>query len=82
MLMEFFVAIGTKANSELVKDIVELDERGFVKTDMHMQTSLNGLFAVGDVRNTPLRQVVTACGDAAIATAEIEHLYSKSTLKR
>ena len=77
-----FVAIGTKPNSELVKDMVELDERGFVKTDMHMQTSLNGLFAVGDVRNTPLRQVVTACGDAAIAAAEIENLFNKSTLKR
>ena len=77
-----FVAIGTKANSELVKDIVELDERGFVKTDMHMQTSLNGLFAVGDVRNTPLRQVVTACGDAAIAVAEVQNLRHKSTLKR
>jgi len=77
-----FVAIGTKPNSELVKDMVELDERGFVKTDMHMQTSLNGLFAVGDVRNTPLRQVVTACGDAAIAAAEIENLFNKSTLKK
>lgn len=67
-----FVAIGEKPNSELVKGLVELDERGFVKTNMKMETSLPGLYAVGDVRNTPLRQVVTACGDAAIAVAEAD----------
>lgn len=67
-----FVAIGEKPNSELVQGLVELDERGFVKTNMKMETSIPGLYAVGDVRNTPLRQVITACGDAAIATAEVE----------
>lgn len=67
-----FVAIGEKPNSELVKGLVDLDERGFVITNMRMETSLPGLYAVGDVRNTPLRQVVTACGDAAIAAAEAD----------
>jgi len=67
-----FVAIGEKPNSELVKGLVDLDERGFVITNMKMETSLPGLYAVGDVRNTPLRQVVTACGDAAIAAAEAD----------
>jgi Thioredoxin reductase len=67
-----FVAIGEKPNSELVKGLVDLDERGFVITNMKMETSVPGLYAVGDVRNTPLRQVVTACGDAAIAAAEAD----------
>jgi len=67
-----FVAIGEKPNSELVKGLIDLDERGFVIANMKMETSLPGLYAVGDVRNTPLRQVVTACGDAAIAAAEAD----------
>ncbi|MGC9072922.1 MAG: thioredoxin-disulfide reductase [Caldisericum sp.] len=67
-----FVAIGEKPNSDLVKGLVNLDDRGFVITNMKMETSLTGLYAVGDVRNTPLRQVITACGDAAIAAAEVD----------
>ena len=47
------------------KDYV--DGSGFIVTDRNMETSLPGVYAVGDVRNTPLRQIVTAAGDAAIA---------------
>ena len=36
-----------------------------------MQTNLKGVYAVGDVRNTPLRQIVTACSDGAIAVSDI-----------
>jgi thioredoxin reductase (NADPH) len=67
-----FGAIGEKPNSELVNNLVELTERGFVKTDEDKRTSLNGLFAVGDVTDTPLRQVVTACSDGAIAVTSAE----------
>ncbi|NJL60445.1 MAG: NAD(P)/FAD-dependent oxidoreductase [Desulfobacteraceae bacterium] len=41
--------------------------------DRQMQTSMPGVFVAGDVRNTPLRQIATAIGDAAIATASAEH---------
>ncbi|ADG82811.1 thioredoxin-disulfide reductase [Thermincola potens] len=67
-----FVYIGKKPNSELVKDMVQLDERGYIITDQNMQTSLPGLFAAGDVRVTPLRQVVTAVSDGAVAAVSAE----------
>jgi len=62
-----FVAVGTIPNSGLVKDLVEIDEFGYIVTDKNMQTSVPGIFAIGDVRDTVLRQVVTACADGAIA---------------
>ena len=61
-----FVFVGIIPNTEVIKDMVELDG-GFVVTDSHMMTSIPGLFAAGDVRSTPFRQVVTACADGAIA---------------
>lgn len=64
-----FVFAGTVPNTELVKDLVELDASGAVVTDERMQTSTAGLFAAGDMRNTVLRQVVTACADGAIAAS-------------
>lgn len=61
-----FVAIGYEPNTEFLGDLIELDH-GFIVTDNRMRTSQPGIFAAGDVRNTPLRQVTTAVGDAAIA---------------
>ncbi|MDR2865640.1 MAG: FAD-dependent oxidoreductase [Spirochaetaceae bacterium] len=46
---------------------VKLDDSGFIITDQHMESSIKGLFAAGDVRSTPFRQVVVACGEGAIA---------------
>jgi len=66
-----FVAVGTKPNSELVQNIAEIDEWGYIKTDGEMRTSLDGLYAIGDVRNTPLRQIITACADGAVAIQSI-----------
>ena len=62
-----FVAIGVIPRSELVRGIVELTEDGHVKTDRHMRTNVAGVYAAGDLRDTPLRQVVTAAADGAIA---------------
>ncbi len=72
-----FVAIGTVPNSNFVKGLVETTDRGFIVTDKNRQTSKPGIFAVGDVRDTPLRQVVTAAGDGAIAEFSAEQ-YIKS----
>ena len=66
-----FVAVGTKPNSELVKDFVQTDDYGYIVTDNNMRTSIEGLYAIGDVRNTNLRQIITACADGAIAVNDI-----------
>jgi len=68
-----FVYIGKKPASNLVKDLVRVDERGYIIVDQHMMTSVPGLFAAGDIRQTPLRQVVTAVADGAIAAVSAEH---------
>jgi len=64
-----FVYIGNSPNSDLVKDMVKLDEQGYIITDENMLTSQPGIFAAGDVRHKLLRQVVTAVADGAIAAA-------------
>src|SRR4030042_3147351 len=63
-----FEYIGINPNSDLVKDLVKLDERGFVVTNFNMETTYEGIFAAGDIRNTPLRQVATAPSDVAVIT--------------
>jgi thioredoxin reductase (NADPH) len=74
-----FVWIGTSPNTAFVKDTVRCDEYGFIEADGHMQTSEPGVYAAGDVRTTPLRQIVTAVGDAAIAVASAEHYIENVT---
>ena len=61
-----FVFVGIIPNTEAIEGLAELSG-GFVVTDGFMQTSIPGLFAAGDVRTTPFRQVVTAAGDGALA---------------
>lgn len=62
-----FIYIGSKPNSEIVRDIVKLDKKGFIPTDEDMKTSAAGIFAAGDIRVKSLRQIVTAVSDGAIA---------------
>jgi len=71
-----FIWIGIHPNSGFLADTVELTEAGFVRTDACMETSVPGVFAAGDVRDTPLRQIATAVGDAAIAAHRAEHYIS------
>ena len=69
-----FVAVGILPRTELVKDLVSLNEAGSIVTDEFMRTSIPGVFAAGDIRNTPLRQVITACADGAVAaTSALEY---------
>ena len=70
-----FVFIGLSPNSELVKDVVQLDEFGFVQTDMSLQTSMAGVFAAGDVRAGSTKQAASAAGEgAAVALSIRRHL--------
>lgn len=68
-----FIWIGILPNTGFLPDEIEVDADGFIVTDRNMQTSVPGVFAAGDVRNTPLRQIATAVGDAAIAAFSAEH---------
>lgn len=61
-----FVAIGQTPNSQLFES-VQKTESGYIQTDELMRTNIEGVYAVGDVRDKSLRQVVTACSDGAIA---------------
>ncbi len=62
-----FLAVGNLPNSSLIKGAVALDESGYVAADETTRTSLPGVFAVGDLRAKPLRQIVTAASDGAVA---------------
>lgn len=62
-----FVSIGRKPATELVEGQLELDRSGYIVADETTRTNIPGVFAVGDVRTKPLRQVVTAVADGAVA---------------
>lgn len=62
-----FVYIGLLPNSDAFVDLGITDEEGWIVTDENRQTAVPGIFAVGDVRKTVLRQIATAVGDGSIA---------------
>ena len=67
-----FVFAGYEPATDLVKDIAEIDPNGYIVTDRSQKTSVEGLYAAGDVCVKSLRQVVTATGDGALAATELE----------
>ena len=69
-----FVFAGYEPATELVRGLAELDGQGYILTDRSQKTTLDGLYAAGDVCVKPLRQVVTAVGDGALAATELERL--------
>jgi len=70
-----FVAVGITPQSQLVKGVVNMNEGGSILTDELMKTNIPGVYAAGDIRNTPLRQVITACADGAVAaTSSLEFI--------
>ena len=71
-----FGFIGTVPNSKLFEGIVDMDERGYIKTDDDMHTNVPNVYAAGDVRIKSLRQVVTAAADGAIAAVQVERSLS------
>ena len=62
-----FVAVGIHPNTELVKELTACDEGGYVLAGEDCATQMPGLYAAGDVRKKPLRQIVTAVSDGANA---------------
>lgn len=69
-----FVFAGYEPATELVRGLAELNDQGYILTDRSQKTTADGLYAAGDVCVKPLRQVVTAVGDGALAATELEHL--------
>ena len=67
-----FVFAGYAPDTEAVKGVVELNEQGYIVTDASQKTSVEGVYAAGDVCIKPLRQVVTATSDGALAATELE----------
>lgn len=67
-----FIAVGIQPNNEAVKEVVALDEQGYVKALEDTVTSEPGIFAAGDIRTKQLRQVITAAADGANAVTSIE----------
>jgi len=67
-----FIWIGIEPNVDFLPEGVEVDAYGFIEANGNMETSVPGLYVAGDVRNTPLRQIATAVGDAAIAAFSAE----------
>ncbi len=65
-----FPYIGIEPNSELFNSQIEQDSFGFIITDETMKTNRDGVYAIGDIRKTPLRQIITAVSDGAIAGVE------------
>jgi len=68
-----FVLIGMTPNSDIVRGLVDMDEKGYIICDDDMRTSVDGIFACGDVRKKLLRQVITASGDGATAAFSAQH---------
>ena len=63
-----FVSVGRKPSTELMKDQIEIDPAGYIIADESTRTNIPGVFAVGDLRTKPLRQVITAAADGAVAS--------------
>ena len=67
-----FVLAGYMPDTKIVKNLVKLNEQGYIVTDSEQCTSVDGVYAAGDVCIKPLRQVVTATADGALAATELE----------
>lgn len=76
-LQGVFVAVGITPNTEIVRELVDCDEAGYIRADETCKTSIPGIFAAGDLRTKPLRQIVTAAADGANAiTAAENYIYT------
>jgi thioredoxin reductase (NADPH) len=75
-----FVYVGIIPNNELVKDLVKLDDQGFILADENLMTNIPGVYAAGDIVQKTLRQVVTAASDGAIAAFFAEKYIEENEL--
>lgn len=72
-----FISIGRRPSTDLVRDQLSLDNEGYIVSDETTKTNIPGVFAVGDVRGKPLRQIVTATADGAVAAHMAQQYLSR-----
>jgi thioredoxin reductase (NADPH) len=71
-----FIAVGMDPNTELFKDLVKLDKNGYIEAGEDCITSVEGIFAAGDLRTKKLRQVITAAADGANAITSVSEYFN------
>lgn len=71
-----FIFIGMLPRTELLKDVIQTDEYGYIITDENMATNIPGVYAAGDVRKKPIKQIANAVGDGAVAAIFAEKYIS------
>lgn len=74
-----FISVGRQPATELVKDQLELDKGGYIIAGETTQTSIPGVYAIGDVRTKQLRQIVTAVNDGAVAVHMAEEFLAHTS---
>jgi thioredoxin reductase (NADPH) len=67
-----FIYIGQLPNTTWLKDVVDLDDQGYILTDGHLRTKLPGVFACGDAHANPIKQIAMAVGEGALAAVQAE----------
>ncbi len=77
-----FIFVGETPNTELFKGLVDMDENGYIITNDKMQTSVEGIFAIGDCRKSYLKQIVTAVSDGAIEAEFVKQYLEERWLKK
>ena len=70
-----FIAVGVEPNTQLFEGLVEMDEGGYIIADEGCETSAVGLFAAGDIRRKPMRQIITAVADGANAIHSVQNYF-------
>jgi thioredoxin reductase (NADPH) len=76
-----FVFVGLKPNTEFVKSSLTLDEIGFIKTNLHLETNIPGVFAAGDVRSGATMQIASAAGEGATAALMIRQYLEQRVME-
>ena len=67
-----FVAVGIRPGTGLLKDMVDMDDNGYVIAGEDCRTSFKGLYVAGDIRKKPIRQIITAVADGANAVSSVQ----------
>ena len=76
-----FVAVGMEPETDILKGVVELDNKGYVVAAEDCVTSAGGFYAAGDIRTKQLRQVITAAADGAIAATSAVNYVNELGIK-